>query len=92
MLPNFAVLPPEVNSARVFAGAGSAPMLAAAAAWDDLASELHCAAMSFGSVTSGLVVGWWQGSASAAMVDAAASYIGWLSTSAAPLNSKCKYI
>lgn len=57
MLPNFAVLPPEVNSARVFAGAGSAPMLAAAAAWDDLASELHCAAMSFGSVTSGLVVG-----------------------------------
>lgn len=83
MLPNFAVLPPEVNSARVFAGAGSAPMLAAAAAWDDLASELHCAAMSFGSVTSGLVVGWWQGSASAAMVDAAASYIGWLSTSAA---------
>lgn len=58
-------------------------MLAAAAAWDDLASELHCAAMSFGSVTSGLVVGWWQGSASAAMVDAAASYIGWLSTSAA---------
>lgn len=74
---------PEVNSARVFAGAGSAPMLAAAAAWDDLASELHCAAMSFGSVTSGLVVGWWQGSASAAMVDAAASYIGWLSTSAA---------
>ncbi|CKM89198.1 PPE family protein [Mycobacterium tuberculosis] len=57
MLPNFAVLPPEVNSARVFAGAGSAPMLAAAAAWDDLASELHCAAMSFGSVTSGLGLG-----------------------------------
>lgn len=24
MLPNFAVLPPEVNSARVFAGAGCA--------------------------------------------------------------------
>lgn len=79
---------PEVNSARVFAGAGSAPMLAAAAAWDDLASELHCAAMSFGSVTSGLVVGWWQGSASAAMVDAAASYIGWLSTSAAHAEAR----
>lgn len=52
MLPNFAVLPPEVNSARVFAGAGSAPMLAAAAAWDDLASELHCAAMSFAAPRS----------------------------------------
>ncbi len=33
MLPNFAVLPPEVNSpARVFAGAGVGVTLAAAAA------------------------------------------------------------
>lgn len=29
---NFAVLPPEVNSARIFAGAGLGPMLAAAVA------------------------------------------------------------
>ncbi|REO51940.1 PPE domain-containing protein, partial [Mycobacterium tuberculosis] len=34
---NFAVLPPEVNSARIFAGAGLGPMLAAASAWDGLA-------------------------------------------------------
>ncbi len=31
---NFMVLPPEVNSARIYAGAGPAPMLAAAVAWD----------------------------------------------------------
>ncbi|WP_016721319.1 PPE domain-containing protein, partial [Mycobacterium tuberculosis] len=37
---NFAVLPPEVNSARIFAGAGLGPMLAAASAWDGLAEEL----------------------------------------------------
>ncbi|OOK78567.1 PPE family protein [Mycobacterium kansasii] len=31
---NFVILPPEINSARVYLGAGSGPMLAAAAAWD----------------------------------------------------------
>ncbi|CMG51229.1 Conserved protein of uncharacterised function%2C PPE family protein (PPE40) [Mycobacterium tuberculosis] len=31
---NFSVLPPEINSGRMFFGAGSGPMLAAAAAWD----------------------------------------------------------
>ena len=35
---NFSVLAPEINSARMFSGAGSAPMLNAAAAWDGLAS------------------------------------------------------
>ncbi|ORB29914.1 PPE domain-containing protein, partial [Mycobacterium persicum] len=30
---NFAVLPPEINSLRMFGGAGSAPMLAAASAF-----------------------------------------------------------
>lgn len=34
---NFSVLPPEINSGRMFFGAGSGPMLAAAAAWDGLA-------------------------------------------------------
>jgi PPE-repeat protein len=37
---NFSVLPPEINSLRIFAGAGPEPLLAAAAAWDGLASEL----------------------------------------------------
>lgn len=44
---NFMVLPPEVNSARIYAGAGPAPMLAAAVAWDGLAAELGMAAASF---------------------------------------------
>lgn len=51
---NFAVLPPEVNSASLYAGAGSSPMLAAAAAWDGLAADLSSAATSFASTTSGL--------------------------------------
>src|SRR4051812_19735896 len=76
---NFSVLPPEVNSARIFAGEGPGPMLAAAAAWDGLSAELGFAAESFGSVTSGLVGGFWQGPASLAMASAAAPYVGWLS-------------
>jgi PPE-repeat protein len=80
---NFSVLPPEVNSARMFSGAGSAPMLTAAAAWDGLASELGSAASSFSTVTSGLTDRAWQGPASAAMTAAAAPYTGWLSAAAA---------
>ncbi|MCW2661141.1 MAG: hypothetical protein JWP83_2293 [Mycobacterium sp.] len=79
---NFSVLAPEVNSARMFSGAGAAPMLNAAAAWDALASELGSAASSFSSVTSGLTEQAWQGPASAAMTAAAAPYAGWLSAAA----------
>ncbi|OOK82293.1 PPE family protein [Mycobacterium kansasii] len=58
---NFSVLPPEINSVRIFAGAGPQPMLAAATAWDGLAGELAGAASSFSSVASGLVDGSWRG-------------------------------
>ncbi len=33
---DFGALPPEINSARMYAGPGSGPMLAAASAWDVL--------------------------------------------------------
>jgi PPE-repeat protein len=79
---NFSVLPPEVNSARLFSGAGSAPMLAASAAWNGLADELTSAASSFSSVTSGLTGQAWQGAASAAMAATAAPYAGWLRAAA----------
>ncbi len=36
---DFAALPPEVNSGLMYTGPGSAPMMAAAASWDDLASR-----------------------------------------------------
>src|SRR5947209_7032403 len=80
---NFSAWPPEVNSAHMFAGPGSGPMLAAATAWDGLSAELGSAASSFGSVTSGLAGGSWQGPASTAMAAAAAPYAGWLNAAAA---------
>jgi PPE-repeat protein len=79
---DFALLPPEINSARMYDGAGSGPMLAAAAAWDGLAFELHSAATSYGSVVSGLSAGPWLGTASAAMTAAAAPYVAWMQSTA----------
>ncbi len=82
-MTNFTVLPPEINSLRMFGGAGSAPMLSAAAAWDGLAGELESAAESFASVTAGLAEQAWQGPAAAAMTAAAAPYAGFLSAASA---------
>ncbi len=80
---NFSVLPPEVTSAQMYTGAGSGPMLGAAASWDGLGSELGAAAESFSSVTSGLTGGAWQGAASQAMSNVAAQYAQWLCTASA---------
>src|ERR1700677_3701737 len=83
LVPHFAQLPPEINSALIFAGAGAAPMFAAAAAWDSLAEDLASSASSFGSVTSDLISNSWQGPSSAAMMAVATQYVGWLSAAAA---------
>jgi PPE-repeat protein len=81
--PHFAWLPPEINSALMFAGPGSGPLLAAAAAWNALASELASSVASFGSVTSDLASGSWLGPSSAAMMAVAAQYAQFLSGAAA---------
>ncbi|GFG75999.1 PPE family protein [Mycobacterium botniense] len=78
---DFGMLPPEINSGRMYAGPRSGPMLAAAAAWDELATQLHAAAASYNSVISALS-GVWQGPSSAAMVAAAAPYSVWMSATA----------
>jgi PPE-repeat protein len=80
---DFAMLPPEINSGRMYAGPGSGPMRAAAAAWGGLAAELYSAANSYQSVVSGLTAGPWLGPASASMAAAAARYAAWMSTTAA---------
>jgi PPE-repeat protein len=79
---DFALLPPEVNSGRIYVGPGSGPMLAAAAAWDGLATELHSAATSYGSVIWELSGGPWLGAASAAMTTAVAPYMAWMRSTA----------
>jgi PPE-repeat protein len=79
---DFGALPPEINSGRMYAGAGPGPLLAAAAAWDGLASELGSTASSYQSVVDGLG-GSWQGPSSTTMAAAAAPYVAWMNTTAA---------
>jgi PPE-repeat protein len=80
---DFAMLPPEVNSGRIYAGPGSGPILAAASAWDGLAAELQSTAASYGSAISELTGGPWLGPSSASMAAAAAPYLEWMTTTAA---------
>lgn len=79
---DFALFPPEVNSGRMYIGPGSGSMVAAAEAWEGLASELHTTALAYQSVISSLTAGPWLGPSSAAMTAAATSYVSWLSGAA----------
>jgi PPE-repeat protein len=79
---DFAFLPPEINSGRMYDGPGSGPLLAAATAWDGLAADLHSTATSYGSVISELGAGPWLGAASAAMTAAVAPYVAWMRSTA----------
>jgi PPE-repeat protein len=80
---DFAALPPEINSARMYSGAGAEPLRTAGAAWNNLAAEMRSAAASYGSVVSGLTSSSWQGPSSTSMAAAATPYAAWMNTTAA---------
>ena len=80
---DFAMLPPEINSGRMYSGSGSGPMLAAAAAWQGLAAELRSTTLSYHSVLSALTGEDWHGPAAATMAAAAMPYVTWVGTTAA---------
>jgi hypothetical protein len=79
----FGALPPEINSGLMYAGAGSGSLVAAAAAWEGLASQLGSAATSYRSVVADLTGGPWVGPSSVSMAAAAAPYVAWMTTTAA---------
>jgi PPE-repeat protein len=76
---DFGGLPPEINSGRMYAGPGSGPMLAAAAAWASLGAEMNSGASSYGSVISALTSGPWVGPSSLAMAAGVTPYVEWMS-------------
>lgn len=80
---DFGLLPPEVNSGRMYAGPGAAPMLSAATAWGELAAELGAAASGYGSVITEVSASRWVGPSSTSMVAAVMPYVGWLHAVAA---------
>ncbi|VBA32739.1 putative PPE family protein PPE32 [Mycobacterium attenuatum] len=79
---DYGLLPPEVNSGRIYTGPGVGPMLAAATAWAGLAADVQTAATGHRSVISELTSGPWQGPASAAALTAVSPFIIWLDSSA----------
>jgi PPE-repeat protein len=76
---DFGAFPPEFNSGRMYAGPGSGSMMAAAAAWDEIAAELGVAASGYNSVITELTGGPWVGPASVSMLSAVMPYVSWLS-------------
>ncbi|WP_310773415.1 PPE family protein [Mycobacterium sp. Z3061] len=80
---SYAGFPPEVNSGLMYSGAGAGPFMAAAAAWNNLASELSTTAAQYESIVTSLTTEQWTGAGSASAAAAAQPYVEWLTTTAA---------
>lgn len=74
---DYLALPPEVNSARMYAGPGAEPLLQAAGEWGSLAAELTHAAGGYRSTVAGLL-SVWSGQSATAMAASANGYATWL--------------
>jgi PPE-repeat protein len=74
-------MPPELNTARLMAGAGEAPMLQAAAGWEALAVFLETQADELAGSLAALSSSW-SGTASERAVSATMPMVAWLRTTA----------
>lgn len=84
---DWAILPPEINSARMYTGPGSGPLLSAAAGWTSLSTSLTEAAASHTAVMAGLSTAW-SGPSSTAMATSMAKMNSWfMETSALAAQS-----
>lgn len=79
---DFAALPPEVNSARMYMGPGSGPMLSAATAWSALSTSLADSATETHTLVAGLE-GVWHGPSSEEMAAKVSQHVAWLSETSA---------
>ncbi|WP_228032417.1 PPE family protein [Mycolicibacterium sp. P9-22] len=77
----YAALPPEINTGRLMAGAGAAPMYQAAAAWEMLAIAMETQAEELSASLASLA-GSWQGGASERAISSTMPMVVWLRTSA----------
>ncbi|MDC8974122.1 PPE family protein [Mycobacterium marinum] len=75
---DYGALPPEINSARMYSGPGSTPLMAAAAAWDVLANGLDSVSRGYASVITRLHGESWSGGAAVAMTNAVTPYVSWV--------------
>jgi PPE-repeat protein len=77
---DFGAFPPEFNSARMYAGAGSTSLTTAASAWRSLAAELNSAALGYEHVITQLSSEEWLGPASTKAAQALTPYVTWMKT------------
>lgn len=80
-------MPPELNTARLMAGAGPAPMLAAATGWEALAAALDAQAIELGARLSSLGEAWTGGSSDKAIANAQ-PMITWLQGASAQAKTR----
>lgn len=74
-------MPPELNTARLMAGAGPAPMLQAAAGWEAVAAALETQAAELAASLASLKAVW-TGASSDRAIAAAMPMVTWLQTAA----------
>lgn len=74
-------MPPELNTARLMAGAGPAPMLQAAAGWEALAGALEAQALELSAALVSLKASW-TGMSSERAIAATMPMVVWLQTAA----------
>lgn len=79
----YGAFPPEFNSGRMYSGPGVGSLVAAATAWENLATELQSTATAYSGVISSLTTGPWVGPSSIAMASAAYPYVAWMQQTAA---------
>lgn len=86
MVLDFAAIPPEITSSLMYAGAGAAPLMAAATAYANLAAEVSATATQWESIVSLLTTENWTGGGSAAAAAAAQPIIAYLTETATTLE------
>src|SRR6185437_6220495 len=86
MVLQFSAIPPEITSSLMYAGAGSAPFMAAAAAYANLAAEVSATATQWESIVALLTSEQWTGGGSAAAATAAQPIVTYLTETAATLE------
>jgi PPE-repeat protein len=74
-------IPPELNTARLMAGSGPAPMLQAAAGWEALGNALDGQAQELAATLAALKEAW-TGAGSERAIAAATPMVAWLQTAA----------
>ncbi|UQB93476.1 MULTISPECIES: PPE family protein [Mycobacterium] len=86
MVLDFSAMPPEITSSLMYAGAGSAPLMAAATAYANLAAEVSATATQWESIISLLTTEQWTGGGSAAAAAAAQPIVSYLTETATTLE------